>query len=448
MNVRRIGRYTLSRLLGQGGQGAVYLGESPGSRKVAVKLLHARFAGDDDARRRFRREVAVTRQVAPFCTARIIDVDMDGDQPYIVSEYVDGVSLEELVRRDGPRDEGGLARLAINTMTALTAIHQAGIVHRDFKPSNVLLGPEGPVVIDFGIAKVLDATSTKTSGAVGTPAYMSPEQVAGAEIGPVSDVFSWAVTLIFASTGRMAFGNDSIPAILYRISHAEPELRGVAEPLRNLLRACLSKRPEDRPSDQDILRALMGGISMGLPADGQPLTVDLRNAATLKYTKRLEENAPIHSLLEDGSRLLSPSSAQSLSGTVHERVPYALPDLRLLRPDTVLRPQTEANWTVVNALTSVLEQFTIDAQVIGFTRGPTVTRYEIELGPGVKVEKITALTKNIAYAVKSADLRILSPIPVRSPIPGKSAIGVEIPNADKDLVALGDVLRAQVAQAD
>ncbi|MFC0863815.1 protein kinase [Sphaerimonospora cavernae] len=292
MTTRRLGEYALIRVIGQGGQGVVHLAESPDGAKVAVKVLHTRFADDDAARKRFIREVTATRQVAPFCTARVLDVDMDGDQPYIVSEYVEGLSLAELVRREGPRDAGGLARLAISTMTALMAIHEAGIVHRDFKPSNVLLGPEGPVVIDFGIAKVLDAASTQSSTVMGTPSYMSPEQVAGASIGPASDIFSWAVTMTYAAAGRPAFGDDSIPAVLNRISHMEPDLIEVPKPLASILTACLGKRPEDRPSDRDVLRALTGGAAVMRLADGQPPTVNLRSAATLEYTKQLEENAP------------------------------------------------------------------------------------------------------------------------------------------------------------
>ncbi|GIH72000.1 hypothetical protein Mth01_42530 [Sphaerimonospora thailandensis] len=165
---KRLGGYVLGRIIGEGGQGVVYLGKAPDGTKVAVKVLHARFPGDDDTRR-FLGEVTATRQVAAFCTARVIDAGMDSGQPYIVSEYVEGVSLAERVRREGPRDAGGLTRLAVGTMTALMAIHEAGIVHRDFKPSNVLLGPEGPVVIDFGIAKVLDPATVHSSVAMGTP---------------------------------------------------------------------------------------------------------------------------------------------------------------------------------------------------------------------------------------------------------------------------------------
>ncbi|WP_405393427.1 serine/threonine-protein kinase [Microbispora hainanensis] len=325
MTTERLGEYTLIRVIGQGGQGVVYLAESPGGAKVAVKVLHIRFADDDAARRRFIREVTATRRVALFCTARVLDVDMDGDRPYIVSEYVEGLSLAELVRREGPRDASGLARLAISTMTALTAIHEAGIVHRDFKPSNVLLGPEGPVVIDFGIAKVLDATSTQSSTVVGTPSYMSPEQVAGAPVGPASDIFSWAVTMTYAATGRPAFGDDSIPAVLNRISHMEPDLIEVPEPLSGILTACLRKRPEDRPSDRDILRALTGGAAVMRPTDGQPPTVDLRSATTLEYTKRLEENVPSRPAPRSSSLTPPPSVPPPAPPAV--RVPPGRPGL-------------------------------------------------------------------------------------------------------------------------
>lgn len=272
-----IGSYDLTGFIGEGGQGAVYLGENPDGDRVAVKMLHARFAGDDRALRRFVREVDATRRVAQFCTARVLEVAISGTHPYIVSEYVPGESLKELVARDGPREVGALERLAVNTASALAAIHRAGIVHRDVKPSNVLMGPDGPRVIDFGIARALDHVTTQSTGLIGTPAYMSPEQIAGGRIGPASDMFSWAVTLVYAAVGRSAFGGDSVPAVMHRILTDQPDLSGVPMPLRDLIAAALAKDPEQRPTANDILPALaspptaQSPVVAGPPKD-DPLT--------------------------------------------------------------------------------------------------------------------------------------------------------------------------------
>ncbi|GAA0989023.1 hypothetical protein GCM10009555_072050 [Acrocarpospora macrocephala] len=252
-----LGDYRLSGLIGEGGQGTVYYGETSTGEPVAVKVLHARFFERDDAERRFFNEVAAARRVAAFCTARVIDADITHARPYIVSEFVAGESLDALVRREGPRDPGALDRLAVGTAAALAAVHRAGIVHRDFKPANVLLGADGPRVIDFGIAQVVDAAGTEASRVQGSPAYMSPEQLAGRRPGPPSDVFSWAVTLSFAATGRPAFGNDSIPAVMNRIMHREPDLTGVPARLRGVLLACLAKDPAARPTAAQLLMTLV-----------------------------------------------------------------------------------------------------------------------------------------------------------------------------------------------
>ena len=259
----RLGPFTLTGRIGEGGQGTVYLGYNSAGERAAVKLLHVKFSGDAAARSRFARELKASERVASFCTARVLAADLDGDTPYIASEYIEGRSLREVVDTEGPLTGAALHRLAIGTATALTAIHHAGIVHRDFKPDNVLIAADGPRVVDFGIARIIDSTGTITSRAVGTPAYMAPEQISGGPVGPHTDVFSWGSTIIFAGTGQVAFAGDSIAVVLNRILNHEADVDMLPEPLRGVVRACLSKAPEDRPTADQILLRLLGHSEQG-----------------------------------------------------------------------------------------------------------------------------------------------------------------------------------------
>ncbi|MFG2243855.1 protein kinase [Spirillospora sp. NPDC048823] len=257
----RLGGWELLGRIGTGGQGVVYLGRpvEPGAQpsRVAVKLLHTQLLGDAGARERFVRELALLQRVAGFCTAQMLAADMAGDRPYIVSEYIPGRSLRALVQEEGPRAGADLDRLAISSVTALSAIHRANVVHRDFKPQNVLMGPDGPRVIDFGIARAFDAGSTLTSQVVGTPAYMAPEQFSG-RVGPATDLFAWAGTLLYAATGRDPFAGGPLPAVMYKIMHETPDLRVLPGPLAEVAAACLAKDPKARPASEDVLLWLLG----------------------------------------------------------------------------------------------------------------------------------------------------------------------------------------------
>ncbi|QXJ20689.1 protein kinase [Actinomadura graeca] len=292
-----LGPYRLTGLLGEGGQGAVYLAEDEPGHRVAVKLLHARFSGDAKARSRFAAEVAVAKRVSPFCTARVLDSDVEGDRPYIVSEYIEGPALSEVLAAEGPRTGADLDRIAIGTMTALTAIHQAGVVHRDFKPANVLLAPDGPRVIDFGIARALDATGTLSSTAIGTPAYMAPEQISGAPVGPPADVWAWAATMVYAASARPAFGQDSIPAVMHRILNLPPDLGALTEPLRALVASCLAKDPALRPQSQQVLAHLLR-LAGSLPDAGaaRPAGQGAEHATTMlnQGAEAAAESAGLH----------------------------------------------------------------------------------------------------------------------------------------------------------
>ncbi|MFF3460899.1 protein kinase [Streptomyces sp. NPDC002619] len=253
-----VGPYRLLGRLGSGGMGRVYLGRSAGGRTVAVKIVHPHYALDEEFRARFRREVEAARRVGGAWTAPVLDADPGAPVPWVATAYAAGPSLTAAVTSGGPLPPHTVRVLGAGLAEALTAVHELGLVHRDVKPSNVLLTLDGPLLIDFGIARATDGTASLTSSGVsiGSPGYMSPEQILGKGATGAADVFSLGAVLVYAATGEPPFPGDSSAALLYKVVHEEPELGALTGELREVAEACLAKSPDARPAPGEVGRRL------------------------------------------------------------------------------------------------------------------------------------------------------------------------------------------------
>lgn len=272
----RIGPYRLEGRLGAGGMGEVFLARSPGGRVVVVKRIHGHHAGDPEYRTRFAREIDAASRVGGHHTAQVVAADPGADRPWMVTAHIPGPSLQALVSGRGPLTADAVATLGAGLAEGLGAIHERGLVHRDLKPGNVICADDGPRIIDFGIARPLDAsTLTETGAVVGTCAYMSPEQLNGHPATPAADVFALGCVLAFAATGQSPFHAPSLPAVVHRVTTAAPDLTRVptTHDLRALIAACLAKHPADRPTPADILTWFASAHPLGQtlatpPGDG------------------------------------------------------------------------------------------------------------------------------------------------------------------------------------
>ncbi|MFE6049205.1 serine/threonine-protein kinase [Kitasatospora sp. NPDC056446] len=263
--MERIGPYAVVRELGAGGMGTVYLARSRGGRLMAVKVARPELAADRAFRVRFRAEVDAARRVGGFHTAQVVDADPDGEPPWLATAYVPGPTLARLVATEGPLEERELGQLGAALAEALQAVHACGLVHRDLKPGNIIMAPDGPRVLDFGIARAVESTRLTTTGhAFGTPGYLAPEQAEGLEVTGAADVFSLGAVLVAAAGGR-AFGTGTPMVLMYRSVHTEADLSAVPDGLRRVVGACLAKDPARRPTTEQLLDTFTGAVGAWHP---------------------------------------------------------------------------------------------------------------------------------------------------------------------------------------
>ncbi|TYR51647.1 protein kinase [Streptomyces parvus] len=263
--------------------GVVYRARSLSGRVLAIKVIRPELAQDPAFRDRFRREVAAARRVSGAFTAPVVDADVEGVSPWLATLFVAGPSLAERVSGGGPLNVGEVRRLAAGLADALRDIHRAGLVHRDLKPGNVLLAEDGPRVIDFGIARAVEATQlTRTGTTVGTPPFMAPEQFRDGTVGPAADVFALGSVLVYAATGHGPFDGDTSHAIGFRVVYEEPDLTGLPEDLRSVVTACLAKDAAGRPTPEMVLESVTGGRADSEALVPSPSTLTLRTTGDVR----------------------------------------------------------------------------------------------------------------------------------------------------------------------
>jgi serine/threonine protein kinase len=304
-----IGGYKLRSRLGAGGMGRVYLAATPGGRRVALKVVRPELGDDPDFRTRFRQEIAAAQRVRGLYTAELLAADPEATPPWLVTAYVPGPSLQRAVVDHGPLPIETVVRLVAGVAEALQAIHTAGVVHRDLKPSNVLLAPDGPRVIDFGIARAAESTSVTGNGIrVGSPQYMAPEQIRGTPATPAVDVFALGSVAAFACSGRPPFGEGAPAALMYRVLNERPNLAGCPGPARDLIERCLTKDPAGRPDPAEIIeicRALAEGNLGDFTESWWPT---LAGPAGVGQTGTVAESGPASPAPSSGPASPAPSS--------------------------------------------------------------------------------------------------------------------------------------------
>jgi len=309
----QLGRFRILARLGGGGMGNVYLAEADDGAPAAVKVIRAELAQDTQFRARFRREVEAGRRVHNRGIARYLDADTFAASPWLATEFVPGRTLHHEVLGHGPVIGRRVLGLGAGLADALVAVHAAGLVHRDLKPANVLLAPDAPKIIDFGISLAVDATALTTTGTlVGSPAYMSPEQARGVrDVGPAADVFSWASCMTFASRREPPFGEGEAAGLLYKVVHEQPDLTGLDPALLPLVLAALDKDPANRPTAIELVAALTAVLDghpaaslMALPRDGGPARVVAPLAGANAGRVLAATWAPDHRALEEAEATL------------------------------------------------------------------------------------------------------------------------------------------------